>query len=94
MAKQKIMYECMACGYESPKWLGKCPNCGGWNQMEEQLVTPAPKVAPSSLTVTTGRQVKHAGAKRLEDIQYIEEDRQTTTYQEFDRVLGLSLIHI
>ena len=25
----------MACGYQSPKWMGKCPNCGAWNQMEE-----------------------------------------------------------
>ena len=40
MAKKRIMYECMACGYESPKWLGKCPECGAWNQMEEQIVQP------------------------------------------------------
>ena len=37
MAKKKtVKYVCQACGYESPKWLGKCPNCGGWNQMEEE----------------------------------------------------------
>ncbi|MEB6333964.1 DNA repair protein RadA, partial [Staphylococcus pseudoxylosus] len=35
MGKKKVIFECMACGYQSPKWMGKCPNCGGWNQMEE-----------------------------------------------------------
>jgi hypothetical protein len=30
-----VIFECMACGYQSPKWMGKCPNCGAWNQMEE-----------------------------------------------------------
>ncbi len=35
MAKKKVIFECMACGYQSPKWMGKCPNCGAWNQMEE-----------------------------------------------------------
>src|SRR5699024_11554151 len=33
--QKKVIFECMACGYQSPKWMGKCPNCGGWNQMEE-----------------------------------------------------------
>ena len=37
MAKAKVTFECMACGYESPKWMGKCPNCGAWNQLEEKL---------------------------------------------------------
>ena len=32
---RKVIFECMACGYQSPKWMGKCPNCGAWNQMEE-----------------------------------------------------------
>lgn len=32
---RKSDFECMACGYQSPKWMGKCPNCGAWNQMEE-----------------------------------------------------------
>ncbi|PPJ85602.1 helicase DnaB, partial [Staphylococcus aureus] len=37
MAKVKSTFECMACGYQSPKWMGKCPNCGAWNQMEEVI---------------------------------------------------------
>ena len=34
--KNAVKYVCQACGYESPKWLGRCPNCGTWNQMEEE----------------------------------------------------------
>ncbi|RXY83108.1 DNA repair protein RadA, partial [Salmonella sp. 3DZ2-4SM] len=37
MAKKKVIFECLACGYQSPKWMGKCPNCGAWNQMEESI---------------------------------------------------------
>ena len=37
MAKKKVIFECLACGYQSPKWMGKCPNCGAWNQMEETI---------------------------------------------------------
>lgn len=82
MAKKKVMYECRACGYESPRWLGRCPECGAWNQMEEQLVTT---------TSTSGKVVKVAdgeGAKQLQDIQSINEIRIETDFFEFNRVLG------
>ena len=42
MAKSKTAYVCQNCGYESAKWYGKCPECGQWNTMEEQLKSPAP----------------------------------------------------
>ena len=35
--KSKIIYQCSQCGFESPKWLGKCPGCGEWNTMEEAV---------------------------------------------------------
>ena len=37
MAKQRSFYQCSECGYESAKWMGKCPNCGSWNTLTEQL---------------------------------------------------------
>ncbi|MZQ62313.1 DNA repair protein RadA, partial [Staphylococcus pseudintermedius] len=45
MAKTKTIFECTACGYQSPKWMGKCPNCGAWNSMEESFEqkTASPK---------------------------------------------------
>ena len=36
MAKEKTVYVCSACGYEMPRWMGKCPGCNAWNTMEEQ----------------------------------------------------------
>jgi DNA repair protein RadA/Sms len=37
MAKQKSAYVCSACGYESPRWYGKCPTCDAWNTLEETI---------------------------------------------------------
>ena len=37
MAKIKSVYICSECGYESPKWYGKCPSCGEWNTMNEEI---------------------------------------------------------
>ena len=47
-------FECMACGYQSPKWMGKCPNCGAWNQMEEIIEQKAahPKHGVKAQTAT------------------------------------------
>lgn len=85
MAKKRIMYECMACGYESPKWLGKCPECGAWNQMEEQIVQPTVVQRASIASNRTGDDYY---AKKLNEIQYINEARVNTDFSEFDRVLG------
>ena len=35
MAKKQILFECQACGHQSAKWLGKCPNCGAWDEFIE-----------------------------------------------------------
>ena len=43
--KSKTNYVCRDCGYETPKWLGRCPGCGAWNSFEEQVTVPA---APAS----------------------------------------------
>ena len=41
MAKNKTLYVCSDCGYESAKWMGRCPSCGAWNKMEEQELAAA-----------------------------------------------------
>ncbi|WP_124057741.1 DNA repair protein RadA [Vaginisenegalia massiliensis] len=88
MAKKKIMYECMACGYESPKWLGKCPNCGAWNQMEEQLAELSGTQSSLKVQLTTSKRASQGQARQLHEIQYVNEARTQTGFQEFDRVLG------
>ena len=86
MAKAKVMYECLACGYESPKWLGKCPNCGAWNQMEEQ---PAEfRSSSPTMAFKPSQKTGEAKAYRLNEIPSQIEQRVATQFAEFDRVLG------
>ena len=91
MAKKKVMFECMACGYESPKWLGKCPNCGAWNQMEEQLLAPSKK-ASSSRALQFKEDQPLGRAYPLAEIETRVEDRMSTQFNELDRVLGGGLV--
>ena len=64
MAKKKaVKFVCQACGYESPKWMGRCPNCGSWNQMEEEIV--ADKNDRRSRVSMTGKTAK---AEAIQDI--------------------------
>lgn len=85
MAKKKAtVFVCQACGYESPKWMGRCPNCSAWNQMEEERIQDTP--ARSSLTVnTSGKAVK---AEPITEIKTEKETRVKTKLEEFNRVLG------
>lgn len=91
MAKKKVMFECIACGYESPKWLGKCPNCGAWNQMEEQLLAPGKK-ASSSRSLQFKEDQPLGRAYPLAEIETRVEDRMSTQFNELDRVLGGGLV--
>lgn len=88
MAKKKIMYECLACGYESPKWLGKCPSCGAWNQMEEKPADIIAAEGKDKIQVQTSRKQQDGKALKLDQIEYSRENRMNTEFQEFDRVLG------
>ena len=82
MSKIKTFYQCQSCGYGSPKWIGKCPDCGSWNSfVEEKSVTSARNV-PSLQAY--GKQE----AVFLHSIEGTDADRTTTGIKEFDRVLG------
>ena len=84
--KAKTVYICRECGYESPKWLGKCAGCGSWNTMEEDVVMPS-KASPllSSSSKTTS-------AKPLSQISLTAEERFVTGISELDRVLGGGIV--
>lgn len=86
MAKKKVIFECMACGYQSPKWMGKCPNCGAWNQMEEIVE----KVANPKHGVKT----KELAGKvqKLNSIKHETTPRVLTDSAEFNRVLGGGIV--
>ena len=78
--KQKTIYSCQQCGYQSPKWLGRCPDCGQWNTLtEERRSAPAGKNRPVSVA---------APVQRIAEVTAEEEDRCRCGIGEFDRVLG------
>lgn len=84
MAKKKITkFVCQACGYESPKWMGRCPNCSSWNQMEEEIV--ADKNDRRSRVSMTGKTAK---AEAIQDITVSKVPRVKTKLKELNRVLG------
>lgn len=82
------MYECLACGYESPKWLGKCPNCGAWNQMEEQLR----QITEDKVQLSNRRHPALAKAYQLDQIPSKVEERLPSHFEELDRVLGGGIV--
>ena len=83
MAKSKTKFVCSECGYEAAKWMGKCPECGCWNSMEEQM---AEESAPEK------KLKREAGGKAapllLRDIPEEGQERFSTGIGELDRVLG------
>ena len=85
MAKEKTMYVCSACGYETPRWMGKCPGCGAWNTLEEQ----APSVQQTApVKAIKQRPGTGANAMRLDEIPEETALRASTGIGELDRVLG------
>ncbi|SFC71484.1 DNA replication and repair protein RadA [Alkalibacterium subtropicum] len=84
MAKKKAtVFVCQNCGYESPKYLGKCPSCGTWNQMVEEKL---PDKSDSRSRVTMSG--KASKAEPITDITIEKEERVKTRMVEFNRVLG------
>lgn len=90
MAKTKILFECTACGHESPKWLGQCPSCNAWHTFEEQRIAPEPKAARH--TLPAGRQTSPQKVVPVSEVTTTESDRWTTGFSELDRVLGGGLV--
>lgn len=77
MSKVKTMFQCQSCGFASPKWLGKCPDCGAWNSFAEEQQAPkslkahrAGLIAPQPLNTITGGREKRAplGIKELDRV--------------------------
>ena len=85
MAKIKTKYICTKCGYETSKWLGKCPDCGGFSTFEEEVETPS----SGRNRISTERAVKPQG---LSSIKPLEDERTSTGMPELDRVLGGGIV--
>jgi len=81
MAKTKTLFGCQACGHKEPKWLGRCPDCGGWNTLVEEIEERETKRGWGSST-SGGKPIK------LTEVSAEREDRMLTGIGELDRVLG------
>lgn len=87
MAKGLTNYICQQCGYQSPQYLGKCPNCGVWNSLVETIVSPI----SSSKHLAAGGKVR-VKPERLIDTSRKPLKRLKTGLEEFDRVLGGGIV--
>ncbi len=90
MAKEKTLFACTACGFETAKWTGKCPGCGAWNTMEEATRFAAP--AAGAKASPKQRPGTGASAMLLKDIPEDVSVRTTTGVSELDRVLGGGIV--
>lgn len=90
MAKPKSVYVCNACGYEAPRWYGKCPACEAWNSLEETLE----EAAGAPLKPRERKQRGGTGAQALpiSQIEADEQMHQPTGVEELDRVLGGGIV--
>ncbi|MEW5910700.1 MAG: DNA repair protein RadA, partial [Thermodesulfobacteriota bacterium] len=82
---EKTVFSCQSCGYQTSKWMGRCPECGQWDSFVEEIVRPEPKrgSAPSSFLNEP---------VPIDSITSEEFDRHLTRIHEFDRVLGGGLV--
>lgn len=90
MAKTKTHYVCTSCGGTSPKLMGKCPNCGSWNTMEEEVIQPEIKSSSNNRYKTFTK--ISSKVEILDEVADTDYTRVSTEIKEFDRVLGGGLV--
>ena len=72
MAKIKSVFTCQECGYESPKWMGKCPDCNNWNSFTEEQVVQQNKVVKEAIKVRQFSKKPIKNCLRLLQVKVIE----------------------
>jgi len=88
MAKAKTSFFCQNCGYQSSKWLGKCPSCGEWNTLVEEVIEREDKTKSwSAFTGTLSRK-----PQPVQEIEYSTETRINSHNTELNRVLGNGIV--
>ena len=89
MPKPKTIFVCSACGYESPRWYGKCPSCESWNTLEETAPQAVSAIAPKPQKQRGGT---GAQAQKIYEIEAGAQTHEPTGIGEFDRVLGGGIV--
>lgn len=87
MAKEKHVFFCKECGYESPKWVGQCPSCKSWSTMTEEVIKP--DVTGRNRSVFSGDDLK---TYTISEVSLTEDERTEVGMEEFDRVLGGGIV--
>ncbi len=82
--KVRTVFACQECGAQSPKWMGRCADCGAWNSLVEERAAPPPADAESRYT----RGAPAAAAQLYADVSLQAAERRSTGLSELDRVLG------
>ena len=81
MAKDRVTFICGECGYESAKWMGKCPQCDSWNTMTESAQVKVKAASPGSSV-----------SQKLSKVTPLPQKRVSAGMEELDRVLGGGLL--
>ncbi|SDN63744.1 DNA repair protein RadA/Sms [Fictibacillus solisalsi] len=89
MAKNKSVFMCQECGYESPKWMGKCPGCHQWNTMVEEVIKKDTPTRGLSASSSSGTQQK---PQSIVSVKSEQEPRINTHTTELNRVLGGGIV--
>ncbi|QBD81979.1 DNA repair protein RadA [Ktedonosporobacter rubrisoli] len=92
MAKLRIKYVCQQCGGEQSKWMGKCPDCGSWNTLEETTDIPPSPAQQRRQTLLGNTSLTQSMPIVLPDIKPLIQQRISVGYAEMDRVLGGGLV--
>jgi len=87
--KVKTKYVCQNCGYNSPRWIGKCPECNEWNSLVEEII----ETDKRKLSKTSSLKSKSAELKNIAEIKSSNESRYKTKIDELDRVLGGGIVN-
>lgn len=89
MAKTKTAYFCQQCGHQSPKWLGRCPSCGEWNTMAEEVIEKSTAESGGGWARANER---NAQPQKLASISMDKQERIPSGMGEMDRVLGGGMV--
>ncbi|MBR4787969.1 MAG: DNA repair protein RadA [Bacteroidales bacterium] len=88
MAKSKTQYFCKNCGAQSAQWIGRCPSCGEWNTFVEEVVQREETPAKGRSTAV----VSKSAPKPIDEVSLLQLPRISTSFGEFDRVLGGGIV--
>ncbi|MFN4066280.1 MAG: DNA repair protein RadA [Thermosynechococcus sp.] len=91
MPKAKVLYVCRECGAEFLQYFGRCPNCGQWNTLDEQVAT-AVETTPRRATLRKAATPQPLSAKALGEISEQAQHRSSSGFAELDRVLGGGIV--